>query len=87
MIRTDKWHQFSPTQMAIYEPETPPYGIGALHNMQHEAAHAASELDDEPPPLPRMTRTEVRLVALVWIASATAVVMLGASILARWGVL
>jgi hypothetical protein len=49
-----------------------------------EAAHAASELDDE---LPSMTRAEAKLVTLIWIASAGIVAILGAHILAWWGVL
>ena len=50
-----------------------------------EAAHAASEYDDEPEA--PLTRTEARLVALVWIASAVLVALLGAHLLALWGVL
>ena len=49
-----------------------------------EAAHAACELDDEPP---SMTRAEATLVTFIWIASAGIVVILGAHILAWWGVL
>ena len=50
-----------------------------------EAAHAASEYDDEPQE--PLTRTEARLVALVWIASAVLVALLVAHLLALWGVL
>lgn len=76
----DRW---SETHLAAWPDPT--HERHCAHT-QPEAAHAASELDDatDTPPL---TRTEARLVALVWIASATIVVMLGAHILARWGVL
>lgn len=50
-----------------------------------EAAHAASELDDEPHDC--MTSAEKRLIVVIYVVSAVLVVMLGAHALAWWGVL
>ena len=90
MLRTDKLHQFADTELADTKVVTythrPYIPLGCDQQGRHpEAAHAASEYDDDPQE--PLTRTEARLVALVWIASAGLVVLLGAHVLALWGVL